>query len=537
MSWSGTRRRLLTLAALGTASLLRRKVPGAEAQGPLVTGFRIDNGAQPFAGDSSVLTTLRGGSNGMLARLRFSLREASDVSLEVLQTGQGVASERPVTVGQSAMSELETTLAAGSHVLEWSPGATLPARTYILLMTAQTKRAGARPVASRAVARLLGIDAGFAVRSSTPGETTPLVIRAAAGRLTLQMLRSGGENEPTYANGEIKGVPVGAPFTLEWAPNRNQSATVPVPIGADWPSGVYAAQLAADDGRLGFAPVIVRPVSPTQRVAVVMPTTTWQAYNFYDSDGDGWGDTWYARWKTHTVDLLRPHAGRGVPYRYRSYDLSFQHWLAQTGKAVDTFADEDLELFLTPEALRAAYDLLVFPGHTEYVTQAVYDLVTGFRDLGGNLIFLSANNFFRRVDRNGQRLTLIDEWRDLGRPEAALLGVQYIASDRGERHAPFTIVGAAANPWAFDGTGLTDGGQFGLYGIEIDARAPSSPPGVQVLATIPDLFGAGKSAEMTYYEHASGAKVFSAGALNFGGQVLLWPQTARLLENVWQRCA
>jgi hypothetical protein len=171
------------------------------------------------------------------------------------------------------------------------------------------------------------------------------------------------------------------------------------------------------------------------------------------------------------------------------------------------------------------------------VTQAVYDLVTGFRDLGGNLIFLSANNFFRRVDREGQRLTLIDQWRDLGRPEAALLGVQYIAGDRGERHAPFTIVGAAANPWAFDGTGLIDGGQFGLYGIEIDARSPSSPPGVQVLATIPDLFGAGKSAEMTYYEHTSGAKVFSAGALNFGGQVLLWPQTARLLENVWQRCA
>jgi hypothetical protein len=42
---------------------------------------------------------------------------------------------------------------------------------------------------------------------------------------------------------------------------------------------------------------------------------------------------------------------------------------------------------------------------------------------------------------------------------------------------------------------------------------------------------------MTYYEHMSGAKVFSAGALNFGGEILLWPQTAQLLENVWQRLA
>ena len=152
-------------------------------------------------------------------------------------------------------------------------------------------------------------------------------------------------------------------------------------------------------------------------------------------------------------------------------------------------------------------------------------------------MFLAANNFFRKVDRRGSRATLIDEWRDLGRPEAALLGVQYVASDRGERHAPFTVAAADTASWAFAGTGLTNGAQFGLYGIEIDARATASPPGTQVLATITDLFGPGRSAEMTYYEHPSGAKVFSAGVLNFGGQVLLWPQSAQLLENVWQRLA
>ena len=167
----------------------------------------------------------------------------------------------------------------------------------------------------------------------------------------------------------------------------------------------------------------------------------------------------------------------------------------------------------------------------------LYDLVEGFRDLGGNLLFLSANNFFRRVDRRDHVLTLIDEWRDLGRPEAGLLGNQYLASDRGQKRAPFTVVGADLAPWAFAGTGLGNGSTFGLYGIEIDARGPASPAGTQVLATIPDLFGPGRSAEMTYYEHESGARVFSAGALDFGGQVLLWPQTAQLLANVWQRLA
>src|SRR5262249_31152408 len=231
----------------------------------------------------------------------------------------------------------------------------------------------------------------------------------------------------------------------------------------------------------------------------------------------------------------RPHTNRGVPYRYRSYDLQFLRWLAAGDRPADFYADKDLERFPSATALRAAYDLLVFPGHTEYVTTRLYDLVTGFRDAGGNLMFLSANNFFRRIDRGRRDLLLVDEWRSLGRPEAALCGVQYLASDRGERHAPFTVTGAPDAPWVFKGTRLGQGDQFGLYGIEIDARAASSPSDVQVLARIPDLFGAGRSAEMTYYEHDSGARVFSAGALNFGGQMLLWSETTRIVQNVWKR--
>jgi hypothetical protein len=33
------------------------------------------------------------------------------------------------------------------------------------------------------------------------------------------------------------------------------------------------------------------------------------------------------------------------------------------------------------------------------------------------------------------------------------------------------------------------------------------------------------------------ARVFSAGVLKFGGEVLLWPQSTRLLENLWARLA
>ena len=532
--WRGSRGRLFGLGGLGVLWLATRGRAQAASRG-LLSGLSVANEGVPYAGDGPGFATLSTMARRTTARFDFQLAHRAVVSLEILATGQGVASEQPSVVGETTLREKNAVLGAGHRTLRWTPLASLPARTYIARVSAHAP--GVPKQTMQAVVRVLGVDAAFAARSVRSGDPATLVVRTDASTLTVQLLHSGPETDPTYANNELKGVAAGDPVEVDWTAHASAPAPIVVDIGADWPSGVYAARLDADDGRVGFAPLIVRPVVPRARVAVAMPTSTWGAYNFYDADGDGWGDTWYARWKTKHVDLTRPHATRGVPYRYRSYDLSFQHWLAQTAKDVDVYAEEDLELFASSAALRASYDLIVFPGHTEYVTTRLYDLVEGYRDLGGNLMFLSANNFFRRVDRKGHVLTLVDEWRDLGRPEAGLLGNQYIASDRGQRRAPFTVGGADVAPWAFEGTGLANGSTFGLYGIEIDARGPASPAQTQVLATIPDLFGPGRSAEMTYYEHASGARVFSAGALDFGGQALLWPQTAQLLENVWQRLA
>jgi hypothetical protein len=534
--WQGSRRGLLGFAGAGGLLLLARGTRAFAARGvpaSLLGDLRVVNGGRPFAGDRPLLATV--GSKDRTARISFTLARRAAVTLAILQTGQVAASEQPTRGAEGTLRTSRKVFGAGDHVVDWTPATSLAPRTYIARISARSL--DGKVETKQAVVRLLGIDAAFSERSAAPGTETTLVVRTDASALTLQMLRSGPETVPTYANSVINGIAVGAPVQVDWSQNGGAPAAITVPVGSDWASGVYAAQITGDDGRRGFAPLVVRPTSPQARVAVVLPTSTWAAYNFYDADGDGWGDTWYARWKTNDVDLTRPHSTNGVPYRYRSYDLGFQHWLAQTGKRADMMSDEDLELFATPADLRAAYDLLVFPGHTEYVTGRVYDLVEAFRDKGGNLMFLAANNFFRKITRKDQRQTLVDEWRDLGRPEAALLGNQYVASDRGQRRAPFTVVGADVAPWAFEGTGLTNGATFGLYGIEIDARSAASPASTQVLATIPDLFGPGRTAEMTYYEHWSGAKVFSAGALDFGGQMLLWPQTERIVENVWSRLA
>src|SRR5439155_27017845 len=149
--------------------------------------------------------------------------------------------------------------------------------------------------------------------------------------------------------------------------------------------------------------------------------------------------------------------------------------------------------------------------HDEYVTQHMTEVVQRYRDLGGNLAFLAANNFFWQVRRDGDALTKVGLSRALGRPEAALVGVRYVGSNHGATQAPF-VVAPTAPDWLLAGTGLAPGATFGRYGIEVDARTPDTPPGTQLVATIPDAVGPGPTAEMTYYETPSRANVLAPGA-------------------------
>jgi hypothetical protein len=323
------------------------------------------------------------------------------------------------------------------------------------------------------------------------------------------------------------------PVRVDWQSHRDAPALLRVIRAGDWPSGLYFLRLSAPDGRVGYAPFVVKPVVPHSRVAVVLSTNTWQAYNFWDANGDGWGDSWYVSNATRSVDLTRPFLDFGVPFRFRDWDLDFIAWLNRTGKQVDFLTDDDVAAFRTGDELAAAYDVVVYPGHAEYVTEHEYDVVQRFRDRGGNLMFLSANNFFWKVRRDGRLLTKVALWRNVGRPEAGLVGAQFVAGDYGGRQGGYVVEGAATAPWAFTGTGLGNGSVFGRYGFEIDARAAASPPGTQVLAAIPNLMGS-RSAEMTYYETPAGAKVFAAGALNFAASIGD-PAVAQLVENVWSR--
>jgi hypothetical protein len=373
------------------------------------------------------------------------------------------------------------------------------------------------------------VEAAFQRESYAPGSVALLACFNQASDVTLQIFHTGPEHAVTVGNSEMRGIAVTAPKTIgTCTPTR----IVRIAIG-DWPSGVYFAQLNAADGRTGFAPVVVTPRSLGEhRVAVVLPTLTWQAYNLRDDNGDGKGDSWYADWRVHTAHLYRPYLDRGVPYHFRNYDLPVLHWLAWTGRSVYYLSDGDLDSIQTPQTLAHAYDLVVFPGHHEYVTTHEYALVRGYRDLGGNLAFLSANNFFWQILRHGNTIERTTQWRDLNAPEASLIGTEYRANDDGQHRDPWVVHDTSDAQWLFAGTDLVDGSTFGDGGIEIDATSTASPQDVHVLAEIPDLFGKGFTAQMTYYETPPGAKVFAAGAFRLVGSLLSDPTVGRLVDNL-----
>src|SRR4051794_39394985 len=329
------------------------------------------------------------------------------------------------------------------------------------------------------------LDAAFARTSYVAGALARLVVTAPGGELIVQPLAGttvgGGRSELVPQS------PLAAPRTIAW---RGGTGPLYVRIG-DWPSGVYFFRLRLGSGAR-LAPVVVRPtLLGTSSVAVVVPTYTWEAYNFRA------GDTWYACSCVRTVDLSRPFLASGMPPHFVGYERGFLRWLVARNVSVDFLSDQDLERFGSGDQLRRLYRAVVFSGHEEYVTEHEYNLVDRYRDLGGHLMFLAANSFFREVTVAGSAMTLVGRWRDLGRPEAALLGAQYLDWNHGIfPNRPYRVVGAHRLPWSFRGTELGNGSLVaGSFGIEIDALAAASPPQTIVLAAIDDIFGT-ETAEM-----------------------------------------
>jgi hypothetical protein len=505
---------------------------------PRLLGLSISNGGRPFLGDTRQLATVTPDGDGLRDRalIRFHLDQAATVDTQVVATS---------TVGRppTLVWRLRRKLAPGPHALTWKPKRDIPARTY-LLRFAVTGRHGSRvygferPRAGKPtsglVVRILGVEVAFQQRGYVVGAHAAASIATDAPSVRVQFFGYPGPGSPGELDTKTGASAMTPAVTLDWRGHRAAPHVVDFGPSETWASGLYFLRVTTSDRRAGYAPLVLRPRRLGEhRVAVVLPTNTWQADNVRDANGDGWGDSWSADRSVRTVDLRRAYLDSGLPQGFLRGSGAVIAWLNRTGRRVDYLSDDDLAALPSGDALRRAYDLVVFAGSEEYVGRHAYGVARRFRELGGRLMFLSAANFHWRAERKASTLRLVRPWRQLGRPEAALVGVQVTATGRGGK--PYVVQGAGAEPWVFSGTGLADGSTFGRFGTAIDSTTKQSPAGTVVLARIPRAIGR-RSAEMTYYRTGAGAQVFAAGVLDFAS-ALEQPEVAGLLGNVWARLA
>jgi hypothetical protein len=270
-----------------------------------------------------------------------------------------------------------------------------------------------------------------------------------------------------------------------------------------------------------MALVIARPRSPSARLAYIIPTATYHAYN---STGGGcfYGDPIHRTQPASKVSLRRPGGGLGAqlgephdPYDTRSprqqfthWDAKFIRWLRARHLACDFYTDLDLHRGTFLDAVD--YSCMLSVGHHEYWSQEMRDHVACFIAGGGNLAVFSGNTCYRPVDFGvharhddmKEMNRLGDSWPDFSETDLIGLSYGYGGGKWGRwgrfrrwvecEREPVGFTVREADHWVFTDTGLTNGETFGaedrLAGYEVDG-VPHVPNGFRLLASTPRLEG------------------------------------------------
>ncbi|MCU0294677.1 MAG: hypothetical protein MUD05_01330 [Candidatus Nanopelagicales bacterium] len=307
--------------------------------------------------------------------------------------------------------------------------------------------------------------------------------------------------------------------------SRTRAVSVDWPVAAEidttgWASGLYTVVVRSNDGGTNI-PFVVRADTAAGKVAIIAASMTWQAYNV-------WGGASLYR------NIGGDFAGRSYAVSYsRPYDHSL--WGAPIAMGFDVpvarFADEvgidhvwftNADIARDPGLLDGASGV-VSTGHDEYWPQSYRRALIAARDAGSSLAFLGANAGYWRVGLRGDEVYCAKDagiqpknirWRDLGKPESAVVGVLYdafpVSGPMVIREPGFAL---------FDGIKVSRGTSFpGLIGIESDRYYPGqqTPSQIEVPTLSPvTCRGKGTWSTMAYYGVPSGAKVFATGTMNW----------------------
>ncbi|MDI2130782.1 N,N-dimethylformamidase beta subunit family domain-containing protein [Yinghuangia seranimata] len=313
----------------------------------------------------------------------------------------------------------------------------------------------------------------------------------------------------------------------------------------DWTSGAYLAVFDDERGNRSYTVFVVRDDHRSSDFLVVLPFSTYQAYNQYPLDGRagkslyyGYGpggtNTYQAR--ARKVSFDRPYMDDGIPSRF-DLDQNAIVWMERSGYDVTYASTIDVE---TGRVDPSWYRALVFCGHDEYWSEPIRKVVEEAQKARVGQAWLTANNMYWNVrfEANargtGHRVmncwredadpgapslsAATDQWRRIRRPEQEFLGVQY----NGIVAAPTPLVVSSAEHWLWQGTGVRDGDTIaGVVGGEADGveSGVAVPSDVRqtLLSRSPYTLrsGAHQVQSTSLYERSDGTLLFCAGTFNW----------------------
>lgn len=279
------------------------------------------------------------------------------------------------------------------------------------------------------------------------------------------------------------------------------SYTLAVPDG--WNSGYHLAVFESSDGHRSCTPFVVRDDKRRSDFLIVVPFTTYQAYNGWPADKHI-GKSLYRGYtpegkdggqacRAFQVSFDRPYNNVGMPLWSR-LDIAVAQWAEAAGYDVTYATSIDLHEGRVPPDKHLA---LVFPGHDEYWSGAMRAAAEQAFGNGTHAAFLAANNVYWhiRISADGRVVTCYKgaddpapgrdgpthTWRSIQRPEQAFLGVQYT----GILKRPVPLVVSSPGHWVWNGTGLRAGDQIkDLVAVEADGRYPHVSPAFKAKQTL-----------------------------------------------------
>ena len=326
------------------------------------------------------------------------------------------------------------------------------------------------------------------------------------------------------------------------------SYTLKVP--AAWRGGLYVATLESQDKYRSCVPFVVREDGKAADLLIVLPFTTYQAYNMYPVDkqlGSSLYNAYLPGGKEGGADICstrvsfdRPYHQDGLP-RLFELDQAFAQWVEAQPYTIAYASSIDLHAGRVDPA---KYKAMVFSGHDEYWSPQMRGVLQSALTRGVSAAFMAANNVYWniRLDASeagseyrqvtcykrhpdpaaaaGVSPTVL--WRDLGQPEQQVLGAMYTAIIADPKPRP--LVASTTAHWFWGGTGLKDGDQIPhLVAGEADKVFPhvKGGPKPTILAQSPFTATGDRNKPVTdtqqtvLCQYPSGAWVFDAGTFHW----------------------